>query len=381
MPSPSAPAQDSLANRAVDADPARSPRPEMAQSGGMPGAGGLRRSGQPAAGGAGPGETTGYPGMAAGAGFGASGQPAAGVERPNEPMGPGMGPGTGGGMGGGLGRDAHPAADTANGAGTMGLSGAGAMGGRGMAREMAPGSMGLGSGMPPGAAGVPPSDSATFADTDVRKEKMSLSLAYGAPANEQRIDQLIAQLDQDQMLLVKVDVPQGELLGSLDELRKSNCVDVLATDGSVKALPEGTALPEGMLQSGVVAGASISAVPSTVELREQLDRTSQNVLVVNGSADQIRQTLTNLAAQPGVAIELAPAELDAIRNRSIGAAKPAQSSERAGAEPAGETRGQRLAPAAKESKDAAKRMTKFYIYFRLRSDTTPAAPAAKPDNR
>ena len=459
MPPPSAPAQDSLANRAVDADSARSPRPEMAQSGGMTGAGGLRESGQPAAGRAGRGDTMGYPGMAGGAGFGASGQPAAGVDRPNEPMGPGMGPGTGGGMGGGLGRDAHPAADTANGAGAMGIPGAGAMGGRGMARGMAPGSMDLGSGMPLGAAGVPPGDSATSAGTDVRKEKMSLSLQYGAPANEQLIDQLISQLDQDQMLLVKVHVPQGELLGSLDELRKSNCVDVLATDESVKALPEGTALPEGMLQSLVVAGASIRAVPSMAELREQLGRASQNVLVVNGSADQIRQTLTNLAAQPGVAIELAPAELNAIRNRSgrkspsaglrdrtavdadhvvrgkgqsfgegqettksdeaakqeaqqrqeemphsgdsqaplarvvdsperpadkksEGTAKPAQSSsEGAGAEPAGETRGQRLAPAAKESKDVAKNMTMIYIYFRLRSDTTPPAPAAKPDNR
>jgi hypothetical protein len=62
--------------------------------------------------------------------------------------------------------------------------------------------------------------------------------------------------------------------------------------------------------------------------------------------------------------------------------KPAQSSDRAGAEPDGETDGRPLALAAKERKDdVAKQMTKFYIYFRLRSDTTPAAPAAKPDNR
>jgi hypothetical protein len=402
MPPSSAPAQDSLAEREVDADPARSLRPEAVQSGGMPGAGGLGGSGQPAAGGAGADGTMDYPGMGGGAGHGAARQSAARVEQRDEPKRPGVH--------GGLAGGAQPAAAAANDAGAMLYDGAGAMGGQGMARGMVPGSMGLGSGMPPGAAGVPPSDRAASAGTDAQKGKMSLGFEYRAPANEQLIGQLISQLDRDQMLLVKVHVPQTEFVRSLDELRKSDRVDVWATDESVKAMPEGTALPEVMLQSDGVAGASISIVPSMVELRERLGGAGQNVLVVHGTADQIRQTLTNLAARPGVAIEPAPAKPDAIRDRSMvkslsaglrdlaplarGAdspeqpadkkseetTKPAQSSDRAEAEPAGEMGGRQLDP-AKESKDVAKSVTMIYIYFRLRSDTTPAAPAAKSDNR
>ena len=116
--------------------------------------------------------------------------------------------------------------------------------------------MNSGSGMP---GAVPPTDSAAAAETDMQKETTTENIPFGraAPEREQLIGRLISQLDQQQMLLVKVRVPQVELLGSLDTLQKSNRVEVLAIDGSVTALPESEALPQGMLQTDVAARKSL----------------------------------------------------------------------------------------------------------------------------
>ena len=171
-----------------------------------------------------------------------------------------------------------------------------------------------GSGMPDAA---PPSDNAATAGTESRAEELAKDAQYksAAPAREQLIGQLISQLDQDQSLLVKLHLPPVGVQRSLDELQRSYRVKVLATDGSVMALLDGEAVPQAGLQFDDAADKKSSAATLELRLGTQLARGDSEVLVVNGSADQIRATLANLAAQPDVAIEPVPAELAAVRTR------------------------------------------------------------------
>ena len=250
---------------------------------------------------------------------------------------------------------------------------------------------------------MPPTADTESARMEVTKDAL---YKYAAPANEQLIGQLISQLDQDQALLVKLHLPPVGVQRSLDELQRSYRVQVLATDGSVMALLEGEASPQAGRQFDDAADKQSSAATVELPLGTQLVRGDPNVLVVNGSADQIRATLANLAAQPDVAIEPVPAELDAVRTRWLmqssenkeastppvdaprqpagekteEAAQPAQTGDSAAL--ARRSKGQPLPLLPQESQgELAKAKRMIYVYFRLQPDTLPSAPAAKPDQR
>jgi hypothetical protein len=207
-------------------------------------------------------------------------------------------------------------------------------------------------------------------------------------------------------------VPEPELLGSLD---------ALTTTGPGATLAESVDLPPVTLQLGDAARTDASQVWSARELNERLWRENQNVVVVNGSAEQLNQTLASLAAQPGVAIVPAQEELAEVRARLLQrdvkleqagepqpqlkkhalsrvadapaqqdfgkpqqTTQPAQPADSAASEPArGKGGGTSSSPASEQS-GAAHTTKMFYVYFRRVPDTTPAAqaaPAAKPEDR
>lgn len=122
---------------------------------------------------------------------------------------------------------------------------------------------------------------------------------------QEAVAKLLSQLNEQQELLVKVQIPQRQLLDSLGQLQKTNRVDVLMTDGR---LAEASRPLSEQMQPDAAAQAAPDAVPSVQLLGEQLLGDRQNVLIVDGSADDIRQSLVDLVAQPGIAIDPAQRE-------------------------------------------------------------------------
>ena len=121
---------------------------------------------------------------------------------------------------------------------------------------------------------------------------LSQGLGTGSPVTVQRIDQLVSDLDETQFLLVKVQLPQSELADSLDVLVRSQAVDRPTDQYAGKALETEMY----MLQSDLALRATVVPEQATQEPGETGSGSSQKVFVVNGSADQIRQTLTALVA-------------------------------------------------------------------------------------
>jgi len=254
----------------------------------------------------------------------------------------------------------------------------------------------------PGGAG-----SETWAGTDIRagetvggepvreKTEAENGLADGAPQPaEQLIGELISQLDQDQALLVKVRAPQVELFGAFDALQTADPDNALAFDESAtrdgsttRALDEGVRSVRPLVVQQTDAAKPVEsaiAAPTQIE-RESVENLSQQVLFLKGSADQIRQVLTDLAARPGVAIEPARSELDAVRQRWTEHAAHLEQQAEADDALARDTRDTKLARHSAEAasvklRELVKQAGMFYIYFRLHPDTAPPKPAAPPDD-
>ncbi|MHB8972172.1 MAG: anti-sigma factor family protein [Pirellulaceae bacterium] len=141
----------------------------------------------------------------------------------------------------------------------------------------------------------------------------------GTPVTGPLIDQLVSQLDTTQMLFVKVQLPQHELAASLAELRKSVRVNQLSDAGTVQArdLYEYRFLDIDALSQAMAQKDKSAAGPVALEFNQRDGGPNQNVFVVHGSADQIRQSLANLVATPDVAVETAPAEFTTRFFRSL----------------------------------------------------------------
>ncbi len=150
----------------------------------------------------------------------------------------------------------------------------------------------------------------------VLPHRLSLSQGResGSPVTVQRIDQLISDLDATQFLLVKVQLPQTELADSLDLLVRSQPVDQPTAGYAGKALETEMY----MMQSDRALGEATVPEQATQGPGETSGGSSQKVFVVNGSADQIRQTLTALVARPGVAVETTSAESGALAHSYYG---------------------------------------------------------------
>ncbi len=198
--------------------------------------------------------------------------------------------GSAGGMGGGGRADYAGAGYPGGAAGNLGSSASPAM--PGAAAMMGRPSGGL----------VRPLDAGTVLQHNL--SLLSQGLGTGAPVTVQRIDQLVSDLDETPFLLVKVQLPQSELPDSLDVLIRSKSVDRPTDQQAGKALETEMY----MLQSDLALCATVVPERVAQEPGETGSGSSQKVFVVNGSADQIRQTLTALVARPGVAVETTSAE-------------------------------------------------------------------------
>jgi len=171
---------------------------------------------------------------------------------------------------------------------------------------------------------------------------------------QEAVAKLLSQLDEQQELLVKVQIPQRQLLESLGQLQKTSRVDVLMTDGR---LADGNRAPSEQMQPEDAGQAAPDALPSVELLGEQLLGDQQNVLVVDGSADDIRQSLVDLAAQPGIAID--PAQRDEelldLQVRQLRRAEDKDQSGRAGMARLRQSLDRTVGalPAAKEKEDDA----------------------------
>lgn len=310
------------------------------------------------------------------------------------------------GAGGAVGRTGSTA-DGRGGARPKEMPGADEGAARGMRPETTPESSAYGNAQPPVTTGEPPADSPT-ADAAGEKHgesEVNLQFSYEKRSNEQVIEQLAAQLNQGQMVLVKVRVPEPGLVGSLDVLRKLNH-DEWPADGVRTTLADGQDMLPIRMRPGAANSLGTPIVPLARELQEDLARGDQTLLVVNGSAEEIHQTLVNLAAQPDVAIEPAQEELAQVHGRWLvrskgatsrtanapvqpadkkqqGAYRPAESGDRADVEPAAEAAGRPLQSPQKGQVVAAENMTMVYVYFRLLPETAPpaAAPAEKANDR
>ena len=110
--------------------------------------------------------------------------------------------------------------------------------------------------------------------------------------NEQLVGQLISSLDQQQILLVRLRMPQAVLQGCIDELQKATSVGVIVSKESVDAL-----VVESVLSLNTLGDVEITSAVAASGLLEKL-AASQNALVVDGSVEQIRQQLANLWRNP-----------------------------------------------------------------------------------
>ncbi len=164
-------------------------------------------------------------------------------------------------------------------------------------------------GMPgmPG-AGLSPADSLR---PDAERALSEADLA----ARPDIVEQIVSQLHQDQMLLVRVQLPERELSRTLVELSNSNRMNVLTTSGSVVPV-EQTTLADGTSDARAAGRFPALQVPARdeTELRQlQLGLMTPNTVIVDGSSEQIRQSLNGLTTRHGV--EIQPVTLDPLADR------------------------------------------------------------------
>ncbi|MHB0957955.1 MAG: anti-sigma factor family protein [Pirellulaceae bacterium] len=131
----------------------------------------------------------------------------------------------------------------------------------------------------------------------------------GVPVTIQEIDQLVTQLNQTQTLLVKLQISEQDLAPTLGELSKSASFDQPADEeGNKKRKSDAMVLSYALGLQTQRADAATSSHRSRAFFAEDSEA-PQNVVVVDGSADQIRESLTRLIAKPSVAVETTPPEL------------------------------------------------------------------------
>jgi hypothetical protein len=134
----------------------------------------------------------------------------------------------------------------------------------------------------------------------------TLDFGYGPRANEQQVEQLLAQLSQDQGLLVKIQVPRRELADSFDMSLWSDRLGLLISP------PKDTERLEEPYDQKT-AGITVERLPAMTQPLEGGEPANEHLVIINGSATRLRQTLQDLAAQPGISIEPAASEqLEAV---------------------------------------------------------------------
>ena len=201
-----------------------------------------------------------------------------------------------------------------NAAGMMG-SGAGAAGGYGGSRFG--NEMGLGGGMAPAAGGStagqpagPPSRRASADDNVAGKgvERESVVGEGMVPPPVPDVEPLVERFAQDKLLLVQVQVTDPVRLKAIPLDNGARRDDLPADDAVWRTLILGRVMAE----IGQPMDATTYGIPSVA-----LAESGEPLIVVEGTADQVRLSLVNLASQPGVVINSAAADVGQLRSRQL----------------------------------------------------------------
>ncbi len=151
----------------------------------------------------------------------------------------------------------------------------------------------------------------------------------GGRAAQDVVDQIVSQLNQDQILLVRVQLPERELSAALVELSSVHRTNLLTASGSIVPV-EQMQMANGEADARAPDLSSRLQVPArnATELRQlQLELTMPSTVIVDGSSEQIRQSLSDLSTRHDV--DLQPVTLDPTADRRGLAARSAVTPEAA----------------------------------------------------